>query len=117
MEDFLDACQSELGAQVEGYLGPVAMKTCPASVIPCPLAPLPPAELPGGSLADAAPTTTQAPEERLEGMDVSDTSIWLWRAYNSQAGVPEDEGTSPFQPPLDIVSTNNGANKEPFLLT
>lgn len=50
-------------------------------------------------------------------MDVSDTSIWLWWTYNSQAGVSEDEGTSPFQPPLDIVSTNNGANKEPLLLT
>lgn len=36
---------------------------------------------------------------------------------DSQAGVPEDEGTSPFQPPLDIVSTNNRANKEPLLLT
>lgn len=28
-----------------------------------------------------------------------------------------DEGTSPFQPPLSIVSTNNGANKEPLRLT
>lgn len=50
-------------------------------------------------------------------MNVSDTSVWLWWAYNSQTGVPEDEGTSSFQPPLDIVSTNNGANKEPLLLT
>lgn len=70
-----------------------------------------------GPWRDAAPTTTQAPEAMLEGMDVSDTSVWLWRAYECQAGVPESQGTSPFQPPLDIVSTNNGANKEPFLLT
>lgn len=98
------------------------MNRCPASVIPCPPVPPPPAELPGGSLAECSPhlpptPTTQTPEARLEGMNVSDTSVWLWWAYNSQTGVPEDEGTSPFQPPLDIVSTNNGANKEPLLLT
>lgn len=85
-----------------------------------PSAPPPPSCLEGPWL-NAAPTTltptTQTPEARLEGMNVSDTSVWLWWAYNSQTGVPEDEGTSPFQPPLDIVSTNNGANKEPLLLT
>lgn len=73
MEDFLDACQSGLGAQVEGYLGPVAMNRCPASVIPCPQRPSPPPpsclEGPWLNAAPTTPTPTpQAPEARLEGM-------------------------------------------------